>query len=84
MFEFFGSGADGAAVVGSGDLPQDCVWGAGVDQLRVTDRYVAVDFAMNQQDRDCAGGHGILRRDIFHFEVILQASAEEGNFHERS
>jgi hypothetical protein len=47
-FEFLGSGVEGAAVVGLGDFPQDCVWGAGVDALRVTDGDVAVDLAVNQ------------------------------------
>ena len=31
--EFFGGSAEGAAVVGGGDFPQNCVWGAGVDAL---------------------------------------------------
>ena len=84
MLEFFGGGADSAAVVGGGRGPERCIWGAGVDATRVADGDVAVDLAVNQKDRDRGGGYGILRRDIFHFEVILQARSQEGYFHQRS
>ena len=80
MFELFRACAEGAAVVGSWDFPQDCIWGVGVVSLRVADGDVAVDLAVDQEDWDCRCGGGIFGRDVVQVEVILQAHAEEGDF----
>ena len=80
VLEFFRGDADGAAVVGGRDFPQDYVWGAGMDSFRVADGDVAVDLAVDQEDWDCRCGCGILGRDVVHVEVILQTHAEEGDF----
>ncbi len=47
VFEFFGGGAEGAAVVGGGDWPEFCVGGVGVDDLRMAKGDVAIHFAMD-------------------------------------
>lgn len=44
--------ADGAAVIGVGDFPEDCSWIAGVDAAGVAEWDVAVDLAVNKKDRD--------------------------------
>ncbi len=46
--EFLWACADGAAVVGFGDLPQVGTWGVGVNLLRVADGDVAVYGAVDQ------------------------------------
>ena len=53
--EFLRARAEGPAVVGAGDLPQGSVWGTGVNTLGVTNGDVAIDLAVNQQDRDFSG-----------------------------
>ena len=72
-------GAEGAAVVGGGDLPEAGLGGVGVNDLRMAEGDVAVDFTVNQKNRDLGGGGGIFWRDILHVEVVLQASPEEGD-----
>jgi hypothetical protein len=59
-FEFLGDGAEGAAVVGAADLPELCVGGACVNALRVTHGNVAIDLAVNQENRDLRGCGRIL------------------------
>lgn len=81
-FEFLGGGADSATVVGVGNFPELGVGISGADNLRVTQGNVAVDLAVNQENRDCRGCDGIFRGNILHAEVILQAGAEKGNFDE--
>lgn len=49
---FLWSCADGAAVIGVGDFPEDCSWIAGVDAAGVAEWDVAVDLAVNKKDRD--------------------------------
>ena len=53
---------------------------SGVDDLRMAHGNVAIDLAVNQENRDRRGGDGIFRGNILHVEVILQAGAEEGDF----
>ncbi len=52
MLEFFGGGAECAAVVGGGDLPELGVGGVGVDEEGMAERNVAVELAVNQENRD--------------------------------
>lgn len=81
VFEFLRGGADGTAVVGGGDFPELRVCIPRVDDLRMTDWDIAIDFAVDQEDWNCRCGYGIFWRDLIHLKVILQARAEEGHFH---
>ena len=45
---------------------------------------VAVDLAVDEQNRDRGCGHGVFRGNIFHVEVVLQAGAKECDFDERA
>lgn len=45
--EFLWRGADGAAVVGVGNLPDLRAWSAGANEARVANGDVAVDLAVN-------------------------------------
>ena len=67
-------------MVGVGDLPELGVWISRVDDLRMAHGNVAVDLAVNQENRDRRGCDGIFGRNILHAEVVLQAGAEEGDF----
>jgi hypothetical protein len=84
VLKFLRGCAEGAAVVGVGDFPQVCVWGACVNSLRVTYGDVAVDFAVNQENRDCCSCGGILWGNLLHVQVVLPTRAEEGDFYERA
>ena len=53
--EFSWSGAYGAAVVGVGDFPELGVGVSLADNLRVAHGNVAIDLAVNQENRDCRG-----------------------------
>lgn len=71
-------------MVGVRDLPQFGGWGAGVNALRVAQWNVVIDLAVNQKRRNRCIGGGVLWRNFFHVEVILQARAKECDFHERA
>jgi hypothetical protein len=73
LFEFLRGCADGSAVIGVGDFPQNCVAIAGLDLARVARRNVVVDLAVNQEDRDARGGDGIFWRGLLHVEAVLPA-----------
>jgi hypothetical protein len=82
LFEFFGGGADGAAVPGIGHFPEFCLWGARVNRAGMADRDVAVEFSVNEENRDRRGGDGVFGGNLLHVEAVLQARAEKGDFHE--
>jgi len=84
LFEFLRGGAEGAAVVGGGDLPELGVGSASVNAAGVADRNVAVDFAVNQENGDRGGGGGIFWRNVLHVEVVLQAGADESDLDKRT
>lgn len=84
LFEFFWRGADGAAVVGMGDFPEYCIWVVGVNFLRVADRNVAVDLAVDQKDGDLRSCDGLFRRNLLQMEVVFPAGAEECGFDQRT
>ncbi|SPE28481.1 hypothetical protein SBA2_40044 [Acidobacteriia bacterium SbA2] len=79
--EFLGGSAEGATVVGVGDFPEFGFGGTLVNALRVAHGNVAVDFAVNQQDRDFCRCNGVFGGNIVHAEVVLHTRAEEGDFY---
>ena len=81
-FEFLRGSAVSAAVVGVGDFPELSVGIARVDQLRMTDWNVAVDLAVNQENRNVCPGDGIFGRDFLHVEAVLKAGAQESDLDE--
>jgi hypothetical protein len=80
--EFLRRGAEGSAVVGSGDFPELGVGGQRVNSARVADGDVAVDFTVDEKDWDIGRGGGIFRRNLIHVEVVLPAGTEEGDFNQ--
>jgi len=77
-------GADGAAVVGGRDFPKLSVRISGVNDAGMAARNVAVNLAVDEQNRDRGCGHGVFRGNVFHVEVVLQAGAKECGFDERA
>lgn len=77
-------GADGAAVVGGRDFPKLSVRISGVNDAGMADGNVAVDLAVDEQNRDRGCGHGVFRGNVFQVEVVLQAGAKECDFDERA
>ena len=71
-------------MVGVGDFPELRVGIAGVDDLRMTGWNVAIDLAVNQENRDCCSCGGILWGNLLHVQVVLPTRAEEGDFYERA
>lgn len=55
MFELLRVCTDRSAVIGVGNFPENCIGIAGVDALRVAKGNVAVDLAVNEEDRDWCG-----------------------------
>jgi len=84
LFEFLGSCADGAAVIGIGDFPQDSVRIASLNTAGVAWADVAVDVAVDEEDRNFRRGDRIFRRDLPHVEVILPSGVEESEFNDRA
>ena len=84
MFEFLWGGADGAAVVGGRDFPKLSVRISGVNDAGMADGNVAVNLAVDEQNRDRGCGHGVFRGNVFQVEVVLQAGAKECDFDERA
>ena len=80
MFEFFWRCAEGAAVVGVGDLPQHCLRIMGVNEARMTYGDVAVDLAVDKEDRNIAMGDGLFGRDLLHIQSILPSCTQERDF----
>ncbi len=55
MFKFLWGGADGSAVIGVGNFPENGVGIAGVDATRVTERNIAVDLTVNEENWNSGG-----------------------------
>lgn len=82
--ELLGSGGDGTAVFGAGDFPKLDSGIARMDLAGVADGDVAVELAVDYQNRDLGRGYRIFGRDLIHVEVVLRAGAPERNFHQRT
>jgi len=80
LFKFSWSCADGAAVIGVGDLPENRVRIAGVDLAGVAEGNVAVDLAVDEKNWNSRGGDGVLGRDWPHVQVMFPADIEEREF----
>jgi hypothetical protein len=78
--EFFGCRAEGAAVIGSGNLPENCARIASCEAEGVAKGNVAIHLAVNEKNGNVGGSEGIFGRDLLHVEVILQADVEESEF----
>lgn len=72
--------ADGAAVIGVGDLPENYVGIAGLDAAGVAEGNVIVDLAVNQKDRHLGGYDRIFWRNLLHIEAVLQSHVQESEF----
>jgi hypothetical protein len=82
--EFLGSAGGGTAVFGAGDFPKLDFGIARMDLAGVADGDVAVELAVDYQNRDKGRDSGIFGRDLIHVEVVLQAGPQERNFHQRT
>ncbi len=78
--KFLRGGAGSAAMVGVEDFPEFGVGITGVDDFRMADRNVAVDFAVNQKNWDFGCGNGIFGRNFVHVKFVFQSGSEEGDF----
>jgi hypothetical protein len=68
------------AVAGCGDFPQGNVGIAGLDTMRVADRNVAVDLAVNQGNWNRGCCYRIFWGDLLHAESVLPSDVEESEF----
>ena len=80
LLEFLWSGADGAAMVGVGNFPENDAGINVMDLTGVTNWNIAINLTMNEEDWHTGRGDGILRRRLIHVEMVFPADVEESEF----
>ena len=73
LFEFLWSRADRAAMVGVRNFPGNSVEVTVVDLTGVTNRNVAIDLTVNEEDGNACSGDRIFGRNFIHVKVVLPA-----------
>jgi hypothetical protein len=71
-------------VIGVGDIPQNDIPIASLYAVGMADWNVAVDVAVQQEDRNPRGGYRVFWRNLLHIEAVFDAGGEEGKFNDRA